>query len=203
MVFIYKEILLLNITPKKKDELGRFMRIHQPFSLNNFDDGYIDVYGRFKIYLPNHHRSDRSGYTFRSIVAYELYHNCIVFTDMVVHHKNEDKLDDSKENLELIEFGKHTTLHNKPRVEASNVERICEVCKEIFVIKRWRLKDPSRGKFCSRECWKNRIISEETRKKHSNSLKKDYESGKRKAWNKGKKLTEEHKRKISEGHKRR
>jgi len=29
----------------------------------------------------------------------------------VIHHKNEDKLDDRIENLELLTFGQHTTLH--------------------------------------------------------------------------------------------
>lgn len=38
--------------------------------------------------------------------------------------------------------------------------RICEKCKDEFEIERWRLKNPNRGRFCSRVC-KNRYYSGE------------------------------------------
>lgn len=33
----------------------------------------------------------------------------------IIHHKNENKLDNHMENLELIEWGEHTRLHNLER----------------------------------------------------------------------------------------
>jgi len=32
------------------------------------------------------------------------------------------------------------------------ITRICQACGKNFQIERWRLKDPQRGKYCSREC---------------------------------------------------
>lgn len=88
-------------------------RIHQPWSLNNFDDGYI-TQGRFRVYLPDHPRAASRGYVLRSIVAYEAYYGVKVTWEMNVHHIDGDKLNDSKENLELMpRYGKgsHTTHH--------------------------------------------------------------------------------------------
>jgi hypothetical protein len=34
---------------------------------------------------------------------------------MVRHHKNEDKTDNSKGNLEVVSRGKHTADHNRSR----------------------------------------------------------------------------------------
>lgn len=177
MVFIYNGSLLLNMTPQIRDEFGRFKRVHFPFSLDNFNDGYVDVYGRFKVYAPNHHRANK-GYVFRSIIAYELYHNCIVNTNMVVHHKDGNTLNDSKENLELIPFGKHTSNHNQARIEESNIIKVCKVCKKEFIIKKWRLKDPTRGQYCSQKCFHNRKISEKTKERMSKSQKRVWEKRK-------------------------
>ena len=35
--------------------------------------------------------------------------------DEIVHHKNEDKADNSDDNLEVVPRGKHTTDHNRSR----------------------------------------------------------------------------------------
>ena len=92
---------------------GWFKRKIQPWSLNSFNDGLITSKGRFKVYCPKHIRADHRGYVYRSIVAYETYHNTNVSPDYVVHHKDKNKLNDSKENLELMGFGEHTSFHCK------------------------------------------------------------------------------------------
>ena len=137
-----------------KDENGKFIRKHQPFSLENFNDGYIDIYGRFKVYLPTHHRADKSGYVFRSIVAYELYHDVIVTKDMVIHHIDRNTLNDSKENLKMIEKGVHTSIHNQPRIVAATIKRVCMTCGKTFTLKKYQLNSPNRkGKYCSTKCY--------------------------------------------------
>jgi len=156
---------------------GGFKRKHQPFSLDNFDDGYVDGGGRFRVYLPNHPRASYMGYVLRSIVAYEAYHNVEVPKKMAVHHKDGDRLNDSRKNLEMMLFGKHTALHNKR--QGAWVERTCKNCGEAFIIRRWRLKDSSRGTFCSQNCYHGYPRTEKHKEHISNGLRKAYREGRR------------------------
>ena len=149
---------------------GCFKRKHFEWSLNNFNDGYIDASGRMRVYSPNHHRADnKMGYVLRSIVAYETYHDDIVTKDYVIHHKDKNRLNDSKENLEKLKFGEHSSMH---RLKES-IKRKCIICHKKFLIKQHRLneKNTNRGKYCSQECYKKRKYSEMTKNKISNALK--------------------------------
>ncbi len=146
---------------------GTFRRTRKPFSLDNFDDGYVDSRGRFRVWLPDHPRAYEGGYILRAIVAYEAYHKIVVSADMDIHHKDGDRLNDSKENLEMMPHGKHTIHHC--RVPEAHIIRVCQQCKKEFTIERWRLKDPSRGRFCSIKCYYAYPKSEETRRKIRNT----------------------------------
>ncbi|MFH1327709.1 MAG: HNH endonuclease [Candidatus Bathyarchaeota archaeon] len=81
------------------------------WSINNFDKGYINSNNRFMVYLPDHHRTQKTGYVARAIVAYELYHNVKVPKDCIIHHIDGNSLNDSKENLEMIIQGHHRRNH--------------------------------------------------------------------------------------------
>jgi hypothetical protein len=137
----------------ERDGLGRFCRIHRHWSLENFNDGYIDADGRFRVYFPGHPRTDKKlGYIFRAIVAYEAYHYSTIENGFDVHHKNENRLDDSIENLELVEHKQHSHFHHPKLLE---VIRVCKWCGKIFSIPNWRLKDITRGQYCSQTCYHN------------------------------------------------
>ena len=81
-------------------------------SPQNQGSSYIDGDGRVRVYLPKHPRACKSqGYVLRAIVHYEFYNKCIVSKEYDVHHENENKQDDSKNNLKLSD--KSTSLHCK------------------------------------------------------------------------------------------
>lgn len=143
--------------PSNRDEYGKFTRVYKLWSLDNFDDGYVDGSGRFRVYSPYHHRADKKyGMVLRSIIAYETYNDDIVTKEYAIHHKSGNRLDDSVGNLTKLKFGEHSSLHNSSRIH--NVERICVRCSKKFMIKRHRLnaKDWKRGSYCSTECYFNR-----------------------------------------------
>ena len=48
----------------------------------------------------------------RSRILYQIYHNLFIYPDEVIHHKNEEKSDDSITNLELKDFSKHNSEHH-------------------------------------------------------------------------------------------
>ena len=91
--------------------------VYKDWSLDNFDEGYTcSTHNRFKVRLPSHHRADKNGWVYRNVVAYEAYHpGTIVTRDYVVHHIDGDRLNDSKENLQLLPRIEHANLHN-PKV---------------------------------------------------------------------------------------
>lgn len=146
------QLRLLKNLPTRNSN-GTFQQLLKPFSLDNFDDGWVDSDGRFRVYFPEHPRASETGHILRAIVAYELYHGVTIPKTMCIHHVDDNRLNDSKENLRLMLFGQHTSFHNEPRKVASLIPRKCKQCGEIFTINKWRLKDPKRGKFCNRKCF--------------------------------------------------
>jgi hypothetical protein len=127
-------------------------RVNKQWSLDNFDDGYIDNRGRFRVYFPNHPRAYEEGYILRSIVAYEAYHGVSVTKEYAIHHKNGNRLDDSKENLEQLLFGAHSRKHNECKKNGKNM--ICATCGKTFYVTQWRLNQKWHvGKYCGLDCY--------------------------------------------------
>ena len=72
-------------------------------------DGYISIY------FPDHPKSNNDGY----MMEHDLVMECIIGRhlkdDEVVHHKNHIRSDNRKENLQLLTFKEHASLHMKER----------------------------------------------------------------------------------------
>lgn len=131
----------------KRENNGRFSRIHSLWSLDNFDDGYIDSDSRMRVYLPEHHRASSNGYIMRSIAAYEKYHNNIVTKEFNIHHKDKNKLNDSKDNLIKMLHSDHSSLRRK-----QDIKCVCNMCKKEFFLPKWRINE-GKGKWCSQKCY--------------------------------------------------
>ncbi len=151
---------------QEHDSNGDFKRTHQIWSLENFNDGYIDNKGRFRVWVPNHPRAYEEGYILRSIIAFETYHNIVVPDGMDIHHLDGNRLNDSKGNLAMLPHGFHSHISNEINRKLGNVERTCECCGRVFTIKKHRMKDTAsrRGRFCSQSCYHAFPRSEEHRR---------------------------------------
>jgi len=138
---------------------NRFEPVYKIWSLNDFDEGYVlSHHNRFMVRIPEHHRANATGWIFRSIAAYEAYHpGEMVTKEFAIHHKDENRLNDSKENLEKMLFGDHTRHHCKGRSnkEAGKKMRTgaivkCNYCGKEFYRAPW---ETSKTNFCSKFCW--------------------------------------------------
>lgn len=74
-------------------------------------DGYISVY------FPSHPRSNKCGYIMEHDYVMEQYIGRPLKKDEIVHHKNHIRHDNRIENLQLMTFKEHASLHMKERWE--------------------------------------------------------------------------------------
>jgi hypothetical protein len=122
-------------------------RKHRLWTPLNWDDGYIDQ-GKMKVYRPDYPRSNGQGYTFRYHIVWWMSTGEVVPRDLILHHINGNKLDDSIGNLQLMPQKDHVRLHlTKPEVKIS-----CQWCNKEFRIRPY---EKGIAKYCSRKCmWK-------------------------------------------------
>lgn len=73
--------------------------------------------GYIQILKPEHPRADSRGYVMEHIVIFEAETGINVPENCVVHHLNGNKQDNRIENLCLMQFGAHSTYHNRKRSE--------------------------------------------------------------------------------------
>jgi predicted Zn-ribbon and HTH transcriptional regulator len=120
----------------------------------------------------------RSGYAMRSRVVWWLNTGEVVVGDKIdIHHDDEDKTNDRFSNLKRLEHLAHAHHHHPKGLHL--VQKNCIKCGIAFKIDRWRLKDPSRGRFCSQGCYHAQTRSEEHTMAISEGLKLAYAEGRR------------------------
>jgi hypothetical protein len=140
--------------------------------------------GRAWIKVPGHPTAEKNGWVRRyRIVMYELGYN--LTPEIVIHHKDENKLNDHPNNLEICTKASHASRHYNLNVINSPEAKNKRVASQV-----------------------GRHVSEETKRKISKKLVgyKASEEARRKISEAGlrRKKSEEHKRKIAEsltGHK--
>lgn len=85
------------------------------------------IRGYTYVYKPNHPNATKEGYVFKHILAYEKYHNCIVDRKKFsVHHIDENKDNNEKENLLLMTKSEHMSYHSKKRHEKRRKEYVTQ-----------------------------------------------------------------------------
>ncbi len=135
----------------RNEQTGTFLRTRQPWTPERWDDGYVNK-GRFKVYRPDCPRAFRDGYALRSQVVWWLAKGEPHPRDRELHHKNENKLDDSLENLESLENADHQREH--ARLDGSRVWFDCAKCGKRFDMPKHRVRYTRA--FCSQACWNQR-----------------------------------------------
>lgn len=80
-------------------------------------DGYI------KVYVPDHPLATKDGYVMEHILVMEKAIGRYITRDEVVHHKNKKRDDNRIENLELMTFKAHASMHSKERWKKKKEEQ--------------------------------------------------------------------------------
>lgn len=83
---------------------------------DKFHKGHIITHNGYKMILvPDHPYADSKGYVREHRYVMEKHLGRYLNPDELVHHRNEDKLDNRIENLALDKLANHTSLHHTGR----------------------------------------------------------------------------------------
>jgi len=148
---------MLNLTTQNKN--GTFLRKHNLWTPEHWEDGYTDKRGRFRVYRPDYPRSYGEGYALRAHVVWWLAHGRIHPKNTELHHKDGTTNNDVLENLIPLTKSQHRIFHQRKLVTI-----ICQQCGKTFQEKAWRVAIRGR-KYCSYRCYHKHPKSQETRDK--------------------------------------
>ena len=106
-------------------------------------------------------QNDRQGEPTRRIseqrLVWEQNHGPIP-DGMIVHHRDEDKLNNALENLELISREAHARMHARARAGGYEIRngvehKPCRECKEVLPLTDFYRKPSGKTNNDSRHCW--------------------------------------------------
>lgn len=140
--------------PRLQNEMGQFVRQVEPWTPDKWNEGYIDRKGKFRVYRPDCPCAWRNGYAFRRHVVFWLANGFCHKAGEVIHHGDENKLNDNIDNLELKTRGQHTRDHCLQQ----GIKFTCRQCSEDFYVKQFRIDQRRREegreiKYCSQRCY--------------------------------------------------
>lgn len=85
---------------------------------NFFSGGITEDNGYLVIRMPYHRLANNRGYVRLHVILAEYFFGVEIQKDEIVHHKNEDKQDNRKDNLQIMKKKDHDRLHTKKRWES-------------------------------------------------------------------------------------
>lgn len=96
----------------------------------------------------------RGRYCYEHYLVYWRTHGVLPKPNETIHHKNENKHDNSPDNLELRTRGNHTAMHGRER-GITMVELRCPTCGKLFTRQKRQTHfatSRSNRTFCCRKC---------------------------------------------------
>lgn len=126
---------------------GTFVRKHEVWVPENWDDGYLDNKGRFRVYRPDYPRAYHEGYALRAHVVYWLTVGELHPDGTELHHKDRIKVNDLFNNLEVLTRSQHRIQHQENWTIVT-----CEHCEKQFQEHVWRTNQ-RHVRFCSQKCY--------------------------------------------------
>ena len=99
------------LSEETKKKISSSHKIQGAGHKKNRVDGYV------AIYYPSHPKSDKTGYIMEHQYIMEQHIGRHLNDDEVVHHKNHIRNDNRIENLQLMTFKEHASLHMRERWE--------------------------------------------------------------------------------------
>src|SRR5690348_15818374 len=91
-------------------------RYEKPLTPRRWNEAFIhqtDSGPRAKVYRPDYPKADGSGRAFRAHVVWWLKHKKVPPRGYIVHHINENTLEDHGWNLTLMTRSDHSQLHHE------------------------------------------------------------------------------------------
>ena len=162
------------LVDSKSVKLGRRVGIDVAGGYLNSNDGRVRLFVKGK--YPGAQPS--GGYALRSRVVWWLNTGEVIRgLDFNVHHKNEIRHDDRFSNLEKLVMGDHMRHHHCDPESLPMCK--CKHCGNPFKINRWRLKEKTRGSFCSQQCYQHHPRTDKHRAAISEGLSAAYRQGRR------------------------
>lgn len=80
----------------------------------------VIISGYEYVYKPTHPNAMKSGYVAKHRLVLEKKLGRFLNKNEVAHHKNENKLDNRPENIELMTFSEHSSFHAKEKWRERN-----------------------------------------------------------------------------------
>jgi len=158
--------------PRIHDSNGKFKRSFRFWTPQNWDEGYFETRGYFRVFRPDYPGAYKDGSAKRSHIVYWLNTGHVIRKGEIIHHHNENTHDDCFSNLQLMKRDDHMAHHRGERSQKLRLIISCHGCGIPFST------TAKQGlKFHSPGCYREYRKSEESRIKHSELMREKAQRG--------------------------